>query len=87
MSITIQTRQKNSWTVSYSGKFGPNSRGKHVELKGHMDSVKQGVTFTLSNLHTEGKAYMWDVDGLKNGTHTAHFTVAFDSSKPLTDYE
>jgi len=70
---------KNSWLVSYRGPYG-NERPAHVEVgQANMKNYKSGQTFYLSNLHRLGNAVMWDVNGCRNGRHTAHFTVYYGS--------
>jgi hypothetical protein len=52
-----------------------------------MDKHKAGEKYSLTNLHKQGRAVMFDVPGVQNGRHVAHFTVAFGSKKPLSDFQ
>jgi hypothetical protein len=89
-SITFTEKWGNeSWKVSYSGPY-ENSREKHVEVgSGNMDNYNAGDSFSLSKLHVHGNAVMWNVNGCKNGRHTAHFTVYYgsDAAKRINSFK
>jgi len=72
--IFLERWGRKSWRVAYDGPY-ENDRDKHVECVGF--SPHAGMQCVLSNLHCDGKAVMWDVEGVTNGSHGAHFTVYF----------
>ena len=74
---------EKSWRVEHNVTYS-NKRPPHVECVGA--NVKPGQTANLSNLRQQGQAYMWTVDGVKNGKGPAHFTVAFKSGHPIASY-
>ena len=76
-----------SWLVKYSGPYD-NDRPPHVEVgAAGMDSVKAGQVCTLTNLRRRGRAVMWDVVGVKNGSYGAHFTVYFGNEPDLDKFK
>jgi len=83
---------RRSWKVTHNlpSELYCNDRQPHVEVgELNMGLRKKGEQFTLINPHNmRGKAIVFDVEGVKNGTHQAHFTVYFGSeaSSKLSQY-
>ena len=85
--IFIKKWGEKSWLVRYDGPYTSDTP-PHVELgKRNMATVKAGQVAMLSDLREFNGAYQWTVEGVKDGRHRAHFTVAFGDKSPLADFQ
>ena len=86
-SITFGSRWgAKSYKVTYSGKYH-NSREPHVETP-ETGLTGKKVTLGARRVKTMGQnvAVMYDVPGVKNGAHVAHFTAYFGSPVNANEY-
>ena len=84
MSVTFIERTGKSWSVKLKApKAFNNSRGPHVETA---EEGLAGKTFTLGSRQTKDQAVMYLVNGVKNGSHSAHITVFFGDPKEHSKY-
>ena len=71
-----------SWLVQSDVPRYTNKRPPHVEVgDAGSGSHKKGQRYRLTDLQERKGAYMWIVDGLRNGDYPAHFTVAYGAHK------
>ena len=71
-----------SWFVKSDVPRYTNERPRHVEVgDARSASHKKGQQYRLKDLQERNGAYMWVVDGLRNGKYPAHFTVAYGADK------
>ena len=76
----------NSWLVHYDGPYD-NDRERHVSFEAAcMDMPTAGQICKLSDLIVRGPSCQWSVQGIL-GDPQVHFTVAYGSKKPRSDFE
>jgi len=85
MSVTFHHRQGKSWSVQLHGKSFKEAGhgGPHVETQ---EEGLAGKTYKLGDRQVLGKAVMYLVEGVKNGTHPAHITVFFGDPSEHAKY-